>query len=690
MTVTVETEHELDTTNGSAQPDAIIEDAAEARQDGTRHEADGDPQPTKELTLADPALNGTVVDDAPLQEHPLISVTRLTPHPDYVGDDRAPDEEMIASIKELGVKDPVSIVPNPDKPGDAWIIDGLRKWLGARLAGRTHIPYSFDPTLADDRGAQNLAAWLANDASMVKTKNPFDQLKILHLAEKGGKTRTELRKATGKTRTQLKAELDAGAQLLQHSETVTGMLAEVTPGDQYDEDGPTPIEWDLDEAIRIAPFADDPDALNMIAEYKRGGTDIGYALRRLEEQRTQQAAYDQTVAELTAAGTPVIETVPDGILRLDMLLTGTGEDAEPMTVEGHAACPGRCATVKRDFWNSMVVTHYCDDPHSHGHRYATPFISERMARRAELLTNGRTVTFGIPHTATALTSLRQDGQPITAEKHHACPGSAVGLDGNNNAVEYCADPQAHGHTLVQLSRPESKPESKKDDGPPMMLRREGRKAWKAAAETRLEWLESYLRGKKSAPAPMRSFLLLMFTKLPSGVHDAITYDSDTLFTRLAGRDSDKVKQEWDKLNDARRTVLAFARLVAAFEHQLFGDTYRDYAWRMDRSNPYISRELAGLYFRVLMDLGHKAPPIERAVAAGVEYLGDNIPLPTDNISDVDEDPEDPDSGDGPTGEEPTVVLAASVSAPATDAGETEENETAAPDTEAGRPDLVAA
>lgn len=634
--MTAETEHRPDATADQVASDAGQETADVRNQAAGPDAPDADAVPTKELATAEPALTGTVVDSEPIQPRRMIAVDRLAPHPGWIRDNPNPDQTLVASIAEVGVTDPVLIVPHPGQPGQFWVVDGVLRLLGARTAGVTHIPYDFDPDLVADTAAQHLSAYLANDRSMVKPKTVFDQLAVLSLAEQAGMGRSKLRKATGKTAAQLKAELAAGEKLAERPEALAGVLAEIAaaPQDKDEgEDGTTVVDWTLEEAVLIAPYADDPEALRVIARYKLDDSSVAYAVELVEREKARKAARDKVITELTAANVPVIDEVPETALALDELLTSTGKDAQPMTVQAHAECPGRCARTRQHYNGEVQVIHYCDDPQTHGHGFVRQSVAKRMAQRAELIAAGRTVTDRVPCTAARLSQLRQDGKPITADQHRDCPGAAVSVDGYEDPVEYCTDAAAYGHTLVQLRRIEPK----KDDGPPMKVRIAGRKAWGAAAKVRQEWLASYLQGRKTAPKPILSFLTGMFVDLPHGVHDAITYDSNSLFACFTGRDTAKARAEWDKLTDARRTVLAFARLAAAFEHQLSGDTFRDYTWRVDRSNPHCGRAHAGAYLQVLITLGYKASPIERAVAAGAPYLGDGVPLPGDHANEVDDD-----------------------------------------------------
>lgn len=58
--------------------------------------------------------------------------------------------EMAATIKERGVKSPISVRENPEKPGRYIINHGERRWRGSKVAGKKQIPAFIDNDYLDD------------------------------------------------------------------------------------------------------------------------------------------------------------------------------------------------------------------------------------------------------------------------------------------------------------------------------------------------------------------------------------------------------------------------------------------------------------------------------------------------------------------------------------------------------------
>ena len=84
--------------------------------------------------------------DAASSGHPLlVSLDQIAPDPDQPRQDFYPErmEELAASIKERGVKSPISVKP-ANEDGVYFINHGERRWRAARVAGLAEIPVFID------------------------------------------------------------------------------------------------------------------------------------------------------------------------------------------------------------------------------------------------------------------------------------------------------------------------------------------------------------------------------------------------------------------------------------------------------------------------------------------------------------------------------------------------------------------
>ena len=104
--------------------------------------------------------------------------------------------ELVASIREQGLLQPILIRRHPNRDGRFEIIAGERRWRAARLAGLTSIP-TFVRDLTD--AAASAAALVEN--LQRKDLNPIEEAEgFKRLIEGFGLTQDELAKAIGKSR----------------------------------------------------------------------------------------------------------------------------------------------------------------------------------------------------------------------------------------------------------------------------------------------------------------------------------------------------------------------------------------------------------------------------------------------------------------------------------------------------------
>lgn len=92
------------------------------------------------------ALAAVIEDDGKPRKAPEILLSDIDPDPEQPRKqfDQAKLDEMTASIAARGVKSPVSVKPNPAKPGK-WLLNyGEYRYRASQLAGKTTIPAFVD------------------------------------------------------------------------------------------------------------------------------------------------------------------------------------------------------------------------------------------------------------------------------------------------------------------------------------------------------------------------------------------------------------------------------------------------------------------------------------------------------------------------------------------------------------------
>lgn len=255
---------------------------------------------------------------------------------------------------------------------------------------------------------------------------------------------------------------------------------------------------------------------------------------------------------------------------------------------------------------------------------------------AELEEAGVTVVVDRPAGAVELHQLMDGEEAMTAEGHAGCPGAIAWVPPWGDAVPrfYCTDPARHGHMVAGTDTAgPSGPAAAVPDalpGPASGTERkiviEGNKAWEAAGKVRQAWLEEFLARKtapKNVAGTIARFVTEQLVTMPEPLRRALGgIRHSGMFAAFGGPTADTVA----KSTLPGLWMIALAPIAAAYEREITGDGERRHTWREDKYSP-CSREDAGAWLRFVAEIGAKhgyePSPIERAVADGVPYRGDD-------------------------------------------------------------------
>jgi ParB family transcriptional regulator, chromosome partitioning protein len=424
---------------------------------------------------------------------PVMATALLTSHPGNIRRELDLNPEFVASVAANGVLVPLRVTP--DEQGYR-VIDGHRRLAAALQARLAEVPVDVVAERAGDEPGQFLDMWTANRHR--SPLRPVEEADALFAASQAGATRARIRKATGLKPAGVTAALAAARLSADTRARVEG------------------VPLGLDQLAVVAEFEDDPQAVARLTTAAAVGR-FDHEAEWLRQRRAEQAEHDRIRTELTDAGYAVTESLPSGACYLTALL----HDGEDMTIEAHAACPGRAA-----FFRSFDLTdpvHYCADPDAHGHVY-------RYARPAS-----------------------QDALSTGSGSGARSAGAAGGA----------ADPGA------DLAR---------------RLVIQGNKAWAAAGEVRKRWLATLL-ARKSAPREVTQFaarqLLAMGDPLRSGLAAA---PGRQLLADLAGQPASRLIESCDTAAAGRLPLLIAAPVITAYEAALTDGEGRN-TWRTDRYAP---------------------------------------------------------------------------------------------------------
>jgi ParB family chromosome partitioning protein len=267
----------------------------------------------------------------------------LAANPANVRSDLGDLAPLAASIRSIGILEPLVVVPDTD--GGHRIIAGHRRNAAAILANQATVPCLTRPDLADaDDTAQLVAALVENTQREALT--PGDEARGYAQLAMAGLTPTKIAKAVGHKPTRIKKAL-----------AVADSQIASAAADRY--------SLTLDQAAVLAELDDDNEAVKtLVVVAKTDPARWDHTVSRLREDRKAAAAHDTAVQRLADSGVTVIDRPShhDRTLAVDDLADSHGV---PLDVQAHAACPGHAAVVSD--WNPEQVTYYCTDPTGNGH-----------------------------------------------------------------------------------------------------------------------------------------------------------------------------------------------------------------------------------------------------------------------------------------------------------------------------------
>jgi ParB family chromosome partitioning protein len=471
----------------------------------------------------------------------VIATVLLTAHPGNVRHDVSLDQEFLDSITELGILTPLRITP--DGSGGYRVIEGHRRLAAAEKLGLTEVPYDLAADRERDEAGQFLDMYAVNHHR--KGLTALEEADALFGASANGATKTRIRKSTGLDKEQVTAALAAGK--------LGGTARDLAHSFGY--------AITLDQLALLAEFDGDEAAVVRLTNAFCDGNSGVHVAERIRQERAEAAEHEQLLAQLTADGYAVTDSLPAGAHMLHLLL----QDEQELTPEAHAGCPGR--GVYFFDYQPLNPQHYCTDPAANGHSFR--------------------------YQPTPLPDLSKD---------------RTGPDGGSQ------DPDQAGSGLGGNAGGSQPP----DPGRRLVI--EGNKAWAAACTVRKRWIADVLLQRRSAPKDAMPFIAAQLLAMPPALRDAIAFaPKSVLFGELTkGTFAVADVAAWP----AGRLPLALLAVIAtAYEDRMSGDAGRE-TWRTDRPFPRCSRADAGGYFRFLASIGYELSAIEQSVADGIPYTGD--------------------------------------------------------------------
>lgn len=290
------------------------------------------------------------------------------------------DREFVASIRDLGVLEPVTVVRDGE---ELRVRYGQRRTLGAVQAGAATIPVRVID--ANEDQALRIVTQMAENDHRAGISNgdrraAYEQLTGL------GLTAAQIAKRIHRPKEEVTAASTATA-----SKVATEALV------AHDS------VLSLLDAAAIAEFEDDQEVIEAIVDAAREGESTAHVIQEARDERTARAAMDTAAAPLREQGITVIErpTYDSNSATLDRL-RGSRAATRPLTEAEHVTCPGHAAYVQRAYNAGTYEyrpVYVCTDPSGNGHTRHDPYgnatstggamSEEQKAERRTVIANNK-------------------------------------------------------------------------------------------------------------------------------------------------------------------------------------------------------------------------------------------------------------------------------------------------------------
>ncbi|MBG6218652.1 ParB family chromosome partitioning protein [Arthrobacter sp. CAN_A6] len=223
--------------------------------------------------------------------------------------DAALTPEFIASIKEHGVIEPV--IGHRKEDGTVHVLMGQRRTRGAVEAGAATIPVM---VVASPEEAERITTQVVENVQR-SALTDADEADAFHQLSLLGVSAAQIAKKTGRAKTTVEGALKAKKSAAGEAALSKGRT--------------------IEEALVLVEFADDEDATAHLEAVLTDEPDmLAHVAQQLRDDRAHQAARAALVAELDAAGTPIVDDVSwgyhstDDNVRVTELLRADGSQAD--------------------------------------------------------------------------------------------------------------------------------------------------------------------------------------------------------------------------------------------------------------------------------------------------------------------------------------------------------------------------
>ncbi len=269
--------------------------------------------------------------------------------------DATASRDLVASVRALGVLEPIVAVELPD--GRLRVRMGHQHTLAAIAADQATVPVLVAGTAEDiDTAERIVQQWADNEHRTGLTGRK--RIGALAALADFGLSATAIARRTRVPRRQVDAALAASTS-----------TAAVDVADQLT----------LDQAVVVAEFDDDAAAVNRLIEAAEDGG-FDHLAQRLRDDRVDAAAKASVEQTAVDAGQRLLDPTARNTTALPVRRL-THQDGEPLDPETLTACAGHAITVERDWTPEgprRQLSAWCTDPAGYGHRDRWASVTGRV------------------------------------------------------------------------------------------------------------------------------------------------------------------------------------------------------------------------------------------------------------------------------------------------------------------------
>lgn len=471
--------------------------------------------------------------------------------------DAKPNKQLVASVKDIGVLQPITAVRTAD--GKLRVEFGHRRTLAAIAAKLPTVPVE----VIGDEGTET-----ADEIERLVRQHAENTHRVGYTVSEDAALVEQLA-LYGVTDDKIAKRLQMDPDDVKAARVIAASPLAQAAGDKY--------ELDITQAAAVAEFSNDTERVKaLVVAAKSGQFEHVLSRFRLDDERA--ATRQEVLDALAADGIKVIDR-PSWNAPAKRLNDIPGHYAAPLDPEAHKACPAHAVYLEEDYvWVTADGTEIDEDAD-------LPEGVEEIHEIAKEKFSYRPVVVCEDPSRHPRPTVAEDGAVLPSPEDEAAREAALAAQKEASRVERAR--------VI-----------------------DGNKEWDAAVSVRRKWLREEFLSRKSTPKAALSFIAEELLRAPHHLYKALerrhpaAADLFGITDKASGPmgsmygNTETLLKLIEGASDRRRTMVVLGLLLAANENSLTRMSWRGDGCAEQR------------YLRFIIDQGYKACGVER-LAAGL-------------------------------------------------------------------------